>query len=243
MNTAVPPALRAEIAPTGPLRVALNRANFLLVRHAASGGDAAGIAPDLGREMAAALGLPVRFVAYDSPGELAADAGRDAWDVGFIAADPARAAEIAFSPPYVEIESIYLVPAGSALQSPDDVDRAGVRIAVARATAYDLVLQRTLKAAAIVHAEGLEASFRLFADQGLEALAGLRARLVDDQARLPGSRVLAGSFATILQAAAVPSGRPAAAAWIAGFIGQARVQRVAALIEAHGVRGLRVASG
>jgi len=236
-------ALRAEIAPTGALRVALNRANFLLVKHAGTGGDAAGVAADLGRDMAGALGLPLQVVGYDSPGALADDAARGVWDVGFIGADPARTAEIVFSEPYVEIEAGYLVPAGSALQTLDDVDRPGVRIAVARATAYDLALQRSLKWATIVHAEGLEGSFRLFVDQQLPVLAGLRVRLEDDQARLPGSRVLDGCCAAIQQAAAVPRGRPAAAAWVARFVRAARAGRVASLIKAHGVRGLRVPAG
>ncbi|MCA0240011.1 MAG: transporter substrate-binding domain-containing protein [Proteobacteria bacterium] len=240
MNAPVTAALRAEIAPTGALRVALNRANFLLVTHATSGGDAAGIAADLGREMAAALGLPLQVVAYDSPGALADDAARGAWDLGFIGADPARAAAIAFSEPYVEIEATYLVPAGSSLRTLAEVDRPGVRIAVARATAYDHALQRTLQAATIVHADGLDGSFHLFAEQQLDALAGLRVRLEQDQARLPGSRLLDGCCAAIQQAAAVPRGRPAAAAWVAGFIAAAKAGRVAALIAAHGVRGLRV---
>lgn len=243
MDTPDLAALRAEIAPAGALRVALNRANFLLVKHASTGGDAAGVAADLGREMAAALGLPIQVVGYDSPGAIADDAARNVWDVGFIGADPARTAEIVFSEPYVEIEATYLVPAGSPLRAQDDVDRPGVRIAVARATAYDHALKRQLKAATIVHAEGLEGSFRLFADERLDALAGLRVRLEDDQARLPGSRVLDGCCAPIQQAVAVPRGRPAAAAWLAGFVRAARRERVGALIAAHGVRGLRVPAG
>ena len=81
MTKAVPVSARAELAPSGTLRVGINAANFLLVSRYAAGSEPHGIAPDLGRELGKRLGVPVSFVVYDSPGKLA-DAGKtDAWDV------------------------------------------------------------------------------------------------------------------------------------------------------------------
>src|ERR671936_286192 len=134
MTSFVTPALRSELAPTGTLRVALNLSNTLLVSTAPADGEPSGIAPDIGRELARRLGVPVEFVRYPRPGELVEAVSSGAWDVGLIGADPLRAGEIAFTPAFLEIEATYLVPADSPIRMIDEVDRPGVRIAVAEKT-------------------------------------------------------------------------------------------------------------
>lgn len=234
-----PTSPRDELAPTGTLRVALNLSNFLLVSSAAEGSEPVGIAPDLGREIGRRLGVPVTFLRYPSPGELAAAVAD--WDVGLIGADPLRAAEIAFTSAYLEIEASYLVPAGSPITTLADVDRPGVRIAVGDKTAYDMYLRRTLQHATLERAAGLEASFRRFADERLDALAGLRPRLVADQARLPGSRILEGRFTAVQQAIGTPIARQRAAAWLQSLVGEIKRGWVAEAIARHGVQGVSVA--
>ena len=242
MSTDMTPALRAELAPRGTLRVALNLSNFLLVTSAAPGQPPVGLAPDLGRELAQRVGVPVDFVRYPNPGDLAAAAGRDEWDVGLIGADPLRAAEIAFTPAYLEIEAGYLVPVGSPITSLPEVDRPGVRIAVGDKTAYDMYLRRTLQHATLHRALGLEPSYDLFVREQLDVLAGLKPWLLPAQARLPGSRVLDGRFTTIQQAIGVPKAREAAAAWLRAFVSEARQGLVGALIARHQVVGVAVAT-
>src|SRR5262249_18812947 len=151
-----------------------------------------GIAPDLGREIARRLGVPVEFVRFQQAGELADGAKGGLWDIGFLGSEPQRAAEIAFSPAYLEIPVTHLVPAASPIRSLSDVDREGLRIAVSGNSAYDLFLSRTLKHAQLVRAQGIEGSYRLFVVEKLDALAGLKPRLVADAERLPGARVLDG---------------------------------------------------
>ena len=241
MKPNITPALRHELAPTGTLRVGLNLSNFLLVSSAPPEGEPVGIAPDIGRELARQLGVPVTFVRYPSPGDLAAAASTGAWDVGLIGADPLRATEIAFTPAYLEIEASYLVPAGSPLRGIDEVDRPGVRIAVGDKTAYDMYLRRTLQYATLHRAAGLEGSYQLFVNDKLDALAGLRPRLVADQARLAGSRVLEGRFTAVQQAIGVPIERAAAAAFMVGFVREIQADLVAQLIARHGVQGVSVA--
>ena len=119
----------AELTPTGVLRAGINLSNFLLVTGRAPNGDPQGIAPDMAGEIAARLRVPLRLIPYESPGKLA-DAVAD-WDVGLIGAEPARAEQITFSAAYLEIEATYLVPPGSKIQSIEEIDRNGVRIAVA----------------------------------------------------------------------------------------------------------------
>jgi len=179
MAVTVTPALRRELAPAGTLRVALNLSNTLLVSTAPPDGEPTGVAPDVGRELASRLAVPVAFVRYPNPGDMVADASTGVWDVGLIGADPLRAGEIVFTPSYCEIEASYLVPAGSPIRSIDEVDQPGVRIAVADKTAYDMHLRRTIRYATLHRAPGGEGSFQLFLGERLDALAGLRAVLAN----------------------------------------------------------------
>jgi len=231
-----------ELAPTGKLRVGVNLGNFLLVQRNADG-SIRGIVPDLAQELARRLGVAAELRQYEKVGDVADGANKGEWDVAFIGAEPQRAAEIDFTEPYVEIEACYLVPAGSPIQSIGEVDREGVRIAVAGRSAYHLWLERNIRHAALVTAEGIEGSLQLFLKDKLEVLAGLKPRLMEDAAKLPGSRILDGRFTAVQQAIGTPKGRPAGAAYLRKFAEDIKASGlVAQLIERHGVRGLSVAA-
>ena len=163
----------SELAPSGTLRAGINLSNFLLVSDRHSSGAPIGVAPDMAREIADRLGVGLSLVPFSSPGELADAAEKDVWDIGLIAAEPARAETIAFSPAYVEIEATYLVYDDSPLQMIVDVDQPGIRIAVSERSAYDLYLTRNLEHASLVRAIGLAAALELFKREKLDALAGL----------------------------------------------------------------------
>lgn len=239
----VTPAVLADLAPTGRLRVGINYSNFLLTAKDPVTGEGRGIAVDLGRELARRLGVPAEIVGYPSPGALADDAGKGVWDVGFLGAEPKRANEIDFTAAYVEIEATYLVPAGSPLKAVEDVDREGVRVCVPAKTAYELYLSRTLKHATLVLEQGADNACKRFAADRLDALAGLRPRLVTDQERLPGSRLLDGRFTAVQQAAGTPRGRAAGAQFLRAFIEDVKASGlVAQTIEKNQVRGLTVAA-
>jgi len=232
----------AELAPTGTLRAGINMSNFLLVSGGLVDGVPVGVSPDLARAIAAKLGVPVQLVPYPSPGLLADDAGKGIWDIGLIGAEPARALTIDFTPAYAEIESTYLVPAGSPIQSIADVDRPGVRIAVTARAAYDLWLEANIKHATLVRANGLDGAYDLFVKDGLDVLAGLRPRLLNDVAKLPGARILDGQFAAVQQAVGTAKGNASALAFLQGFIAEAKASGlIAGLIARHNVQGLSVA--
>jgi polar amino acid transport system substrate-binding protein len=236
-------AARAELAPTGRLRVGLNMSNFLLTAKDPATGEISGVAPDLGRELGRRLGVPVELVPYPSPGALADAAQSGAWDVGFLGAEPQRAQEIDFSPAYVEIEATYLVHQDSPLKAIADVDRAGVRIITNERAAYELWLTRNLKHATLITEKGPDNAFKRFAAEKFDALAGLRPRLMTDKDKLPGSRVLDGHFTAVQQAAGTPKGRPAGAAYLKAFIEDVKASGlVARTIEKNNVRGLTVAA-
>ena len=235
-------AARSELTPGGKLRVGLNYGNFLLVLKDGPGGEPRGIAPDLGRELAKRLGVPLEFVRFDQAGKLA-DAVKDGkCDVGFLGAEPQRANEIAFTKAYLEIPVTFLVPAGSKIKNIADVDRDGVRIAVSARSAYDLYLSRTLKHAKLERVEGIDASYDLFLKNHLEALGGLKPRLVSDAEKLPGSRVLDGQVTGVQQACGTTKNRVAGAKYLHEFIEDAkRSGLVKKTIDKHGVRGVTVA--
>jgi polar amino acid transport system substrate-binding protein len=237
------PAAVAALAPKGVLRAAINLSNFLLVKGREPDGTPAGVSPDMARELARRLGVDVELRGYDSPGELADAAPSDAWDVGNIGAEPARAEAIAFTSAYCEIECTYLVPAGSPITSIDEVDRPGVRIASAPRAAYDLWLERNLRHAELVRSPTLAGSFELFVEQGLDALAGLRPALLTNAKRLPGSRLLDGRFSSVQQAMGTPLGRDRAGfVYLCDFVEEMKASGfVADRIAARGVVGLSVA--
>jgi polar amino acid transport system substrate-binding protein len=233
---------RAELAPTGVLRAGINLGNFLLVSGRGASGEPQGVAPDLARAIADALAVPVIYVPFDTPGELADQAGLDRWDIGLIGAEPQRAEKIAFTAAYAEIEATYLLPPGSGLGSIAAVDAEGVRIAVSARSAYGLWLENNLRRATLVRAGGHDAAFHQFVAEGLDALAGLRAALLKDLARMPGATLLDGKFTAVQQAVGTARPNRAGAAFLADFVEQARRSGlVAALIERHGVQGLSVA--
>ena len=234
--------MKKEFAPTGKLRVGLNYQNFLLVNGDGPGGEPRGIAPDLARELARRLGLPIEYVKFDAAGKLFDGVKGGTCDVGFLGAEPQRASEIDFTEAYLEIPVTFLVPPGSPIKAIADIDRAGVRISVSERSAYDLFLSRNLKNATLVRVQGIPASYDAFVRQKLEALGGLKPRLVEDQKRLAGSRILDGQITGVQQAIAAPKGRGAAAAYLRAFAKDIKQSGlVARAIQANGVAGVSVA--
>ena len=151
VSTAAPDIVKS-FAPTGRLRAAINQGNSVLVQKQADGSEPKGVTIMLAKELGQRLGVPVELVLFNAAGEVFAALKEGRWDIAFLAVEPVRAAEIDFTAPYVIIEGAYMVPKDSPLKTPADVDNKGIRIAVGRASAYDLYLTRTIKNAEIVRA-------------------------------------------------------------------------------------------
>ncbi|TAL95130.1 MAG: transporter substrate-binding domain-containing protein [Paraburkholderia sp.] len=226
---------REQLAPGGVLRAAINLGNTVLAQRPADNGELSGVSVDLARELAQRLGVEVQFVIFEAAGKVFEALARHAWDVAFLAIDPARGEQIAFTSPYVLIEGAYMVREESPLQRSEQVDRSDVRITVGAGSAYDLYLTRTLKAAQIErHATAAEA-FEAFVTQGFDAAAGVRQVVSRYASAHEGLRVLDDSFMTIRQAMGVPKDRAEAAAALAVFIEEMKAQgRVAASLSRSG---------
>jgi polar amino acid transport system substrate-binding protein len=225
-----------ELAPNGVLRAAINLGNGVLAQTGADG-QPKGVTVDLARELAELVELPLELVPYKAAGHVFEAIARDEWDLAFLAIEPVRASQLTFSEPYVQIEGTYMVREDSPLQTPDDVDRAGIRIAVGPGSAYDLFLTRTIKNAEIVRAGigGGHAMIDLFIADGLDAVAGVRQPLEAYAKAHQGFRVMPGRFQEIRQAMGVPLGRDKAAIAINGFLAQKKRDGfVAAALERSG---------
>ncbi|HEY3718067.1 MAG TPA: transporter substrate-binding domain-containing protein [Jatrophihabitantaceae bacterium] len=195
-------AIAADLAPTGTLRASINLGNPVLAQGTATAPT--GITVDIAREVGVRLDVPVRFVCFDAARKsyeamLSGDA-----DVCFLAIEPAREAEIAFTAPYVVIEGVFAVPQDSSFTTAADVDRADVRIGVKRGSAYDLFLTRTLAHASVVRGEeGVDE----FHAQGLEVAAGIRQPMTEYVRTHPDLRLIDDRFMQIQQAVGTTKAR------------------------------------
>jgi polar amino acid transport system substrate-binding protein len=190
-----PPAVVADLAPGGVLRAAINLGNPVLAQGTPA--EPAGVTVDISREIAARLDVQVEFVCFTAARDSFEATMTGQADICFLAVEPAREAEVAFTAPYVLIEGVFAVPGPSRLATVGDVDSAGVRIGVKRGSAYDLFLSRTLRHATVVRgAEGT----REFLTQNLEAAAGIREAMTEFVATHSGVRLIEERFMEIRQA-------------------------------------------
>jgi polar amino acid transport system substrate-binding protein len=185
----------SDLAPGGVLRAAINLGNPVLAQGTTAA--PAGVTVDIARELGARLAVPVDLICFDAARKSLEAMVRGEADICFLAIEPARAAEIAFTAPYVVIEGVFVVPADSGITALADVDRERVRIGVKKGSAYDLFLSRTLRQAGVVRGEDGVGVFR---QQGLDAGAGIRQSVSDFVARNPGFRIIDEPFMQIRQA-------------------------------------------
>lgn len=225
---ATPPAKApplAELAPTGKLRAGIAvgavSSPTWSVRDPATG-EPKGVTVDLARELGAKLGVPVELVPYPNSGELTAGGPKGEWDVGFMPMDATRAQMVDFGPAYFQVESTYLVPAGSNIMSLADVDKPGVRVAGIGGTTTARAAQRSLKNIKVLEYRTVDEVLELTRAGQADAVALGRESLVDLSKKLPGSRVLPGYYQATGVAIAVPKGHPAALAYVTDFMENAK---------------------
>ena len=240
--SAPPASLVKDLAPSGTLKAAINFGNPILANRDPAGGPPKGVSVDIANELGKRLGVPVQLVTFTSAGQAVEAVKTAQVDIGFVAVDPARGADIGQTPPYVVIEGAYLVRNDSPIRQNGEVDRPGVRIAVGRASAYDLYLSREIKAAKLVPAATSPLVVDLMVQQNLEVAAGVKQQLQMDAKRYPGLRLLDGRFMVIHQAMGLPKGRPEAQKYLDAFVEDVKASGfVAAALQRHGIEGALVA--
>jgi polar amino acid transport system substrate-binding protein len=239
---AVSPETRAALAPTGKMRVAFLLTPLYATKDAATG-ELRGVAPDLGRQLAASAGVPFEAVTYAGIPPLINGAKAGEWDVALTGINAERAAVMDFSPPFMEVEQGYLVRAGVPITSVAELDRPGIRIGVIERAGADVVLSRDLKQAQLVRVASATDLFGLFAAGKSDVIAGTKTALYAEAAKQPGSKVLDGRLTVEPIGMGVPKGRPPGASEFVGrFVESAKADgQVKATIERAGLRGVTVA--
>ena len=232
----------ADLVQSGALRTGLGIGSLTTATRNPATGEVKGPALELGRALAARMGVQFVPVEYPRPGAVIDGLRANAWDISVLIVDPVRAEQVDFSHPFMQSDLTYLVDAGSTIQRVADADRQGVRIAVARGDTSDLYLTRVLKRAELVRTDSIAAAVELLRTGGVNAIALNRPSLMAQSATLPGSRVLSEGFADIYSAMAVPKGHDGRLAYIDEFIEEAKASGfVNRMIETLALQGVRVA--
>ncbi len=231
-----------ELAPGGILRVAINLGNPVLATKDPATGELRGVAVTLGAEFASLLKVRFTPLAYSGVGSIVDAARTGAWDVAFLAIDPARAADMDFTAPYMLVDNTLLVPPGSPVRSMPDADRFGLRIAVQNRTAPDLFLSETLQRAQLVRAASLDAAVEMVKMGQADVLAANRQALTVLAERLPGFTILPDGFLEVRHALAVRKGRSFGLRFAQQFVEFAKASgTVEKALAQAGVRGVKVA--
>jgi polar amino acid transport system substrate-binding protein len=176
---------------------------------------------DLGKELATRVGVPFEPVVFAKNAEVldAVKSGRV--DVAFTNASAARAKDMDFTEPLLEIELGYLVPPGSPIAALADVDRTGIRVGVTEKSSSDATLSRELGNAVVVRAPTVKAGVEMLSLGKVDAYGTNKPTLYEMADELPGSRVLEGRWGVERMAIAIPKGRERALVFVRRFAREA----------------------
>jgi polar amino acid transport system substrate-binding protein len=216
-------ALKDEIAPTGKLRVAIaiSPAGGAFWSTKTETGGYAGVPVDLGKEMAAQLGLPVEYVVHQNSGQIVDAVAKGVWDVTFLPKDPEREARMSFGPTYEVADATYIVKPGSSVTNFQTLDQPGVKIAAVNNTTTMRGAIAHLKNATVTGYQSYDEIFALLKGGEIDAFALSRAQLNAMAKKIPGTRVLDETFKKTVTAVAVPPNHPQALAFVSKFMSDA----------------------
>ena len=221
--TAVPASadpLKDEIAPTGKLRVALaiSTAGGVFWSTKTEAGGYAGVPVNLGREMAAQIGVPVEYVPYQNSGQITDVAAKGAWDVAFLPQDAVRATKMSFGPTYEVADATYIVKSGSSIMNFQQLDQPGITVAAEYNTTTMRGARVHLKNATVKEYQTYDEIFALLKNGEIDAFALSRDQLNEMAKKIPGTRVLDQTFKQTVTGAAVPLNHPQSLAFVTRFM-------------------------
>ena len=215
-------ALKDEIAPTGKLRVAIaiSPAGGAFWSTKTETGYA-GVPVDLGREMAAQLGVPVEYVAHNNSGQIVDAASKGTWDITFLPKDPEREGRMSFGPIYEVADATYIVKPGSPVTNFATLDQPGIKVAAVNNTTTMRGAIAHLKNAKVTGYQTYDEIFGLLKGGEIDAFALSRDQLNAMAKQIPGTRVLDETFKQTVTAVAVPPNRPQSLAFAVKFLTEA----------------------
>jgi len=231
----------ADLVHSGKIKVALGLGRPALAMKDPKSGEVRGAALDLGRALAAKIGVKFEQVLYPGPSAVLKGIQNNDWDVTFLVVNPGLSALADSSLPYMQSDFTYLVPAGSNLHSVSEMDQTGIRVAVPNRHGSDLRLTKTLKHAELVRVTTTAAALDLIREGKVDAYASTRPALMALRRRAPGSQVLKDGFADISWAAIVPKGNAGRIAYLNDFLKAAKASGlVQQTIDGNGLKGIKV---
>lgn len=233
-----------DLVPTGTLRATFIANNPVQAVTDAKSGEVSGPAADLGRELARRLGVPFTIKGVPGVQPVIDSVKNGEAEIGFVAFDPVRAAQVDFSQPYSLAQNTYLVREGSPIRSVADVDRPGMHIGVGLNDAGDYFLTRTLKNAELRRNPGgdLAVALRQLEASEIDAYAANRQRLHAFVATHPGLRLVPDNFYGVEQSIVVAKGNTALLTHVERLIEETRASGfIAATIARAGLVGVDVA--
>ena len=212
------------LAPTGKLRggVVVSPAASAFFAIKDGKGEVKGVTVDLVRAFAGTLKLALELQVYENSGQVTDAVAGGVCDLAFMPRDAAREAKVDFGPAYYFISSTYLVPAGSKIQSIDEVNRSGVRIVAISNTTTARSARRTAPNASVEEVPSVDQMTEMARTGQGDAFALSHDSFAGLLPKLPGARVLAGHFQQTGISVAVPKGRAAALKLAIGLIEDAK---------------------
>ena len=173
---------------------------------------------DLGKEMAAQLGVPVEYVTHNNSGQIVDAASKGTWDVTFLPKDPEREGRMSFGPIYEVADATYIVKSGSPATNFATLDQPGVKVAAVNNTTTMRGAIAHLKNAKVTGYQTYDEIFNLLKNGEIDAFALSRDQLDAIAKTIPGTRVLDETFKQTVTAVAVPLDRPLALAFASKFL-------------------------
>src|SRR3954468_19874673 len=215
--------LKDEIAPTGKLRIAIaiSPAGGAFWSNKTESGGYAGVPVDLGKEMAAQLGVPVEYVAHQNSGQIVDAVAKGTWDITFLPKDPEREARMSFGPIYEVADATYIVRAGSPATNFQTLDQPGTKVAAVNNTTTMRGAVAHLKNAKVTGYQTYDEIFSLLKNGEIDAFALSRDQLNAMAKKIPGTHVLDETFKQTVTAVAVPPNHPSSLAFATKFMNDA----------------------
>jgi len=235
----VTPEVRQVLAPSGTLRVGVYAGSPTSLVQNPRTGERAGVALELGQLLAQQLGVPVQVVQFARVAEIIDAIQRGQVDMTFTNASPARARDVDFTRPLVQLELGLLLPPTSTVTRFAQVDRVGMRVGVSQGSSSQGVLSQQFKWAQVVPVASLDVAQHLLRSGQLDAFATNKGILFEMREKLPDFKVSDDRWGLENLAIAVPKGREAGQAFLASFVDQVtRSGRLMVMAERAGLRGL-----
>jgi polar amino acid transport system substrate-binding protein len=204
-------------------------------------GEPKGVGYELGKALAQRLGVPYEPVVFPKNADVLDAVKTGKVDVAFTNASPARAKEMDFAQPYLQIELGYLVPQGSKVSSIDTVDTKGNRVGVTLGSSSEGELSRDLHNAELVRAATFPIAVDMLKNGQLDAFATNKATLFELSDKIEGSKILDGHWGYERHGIAIPKGRDAGREFVRQFTADVMANGlVAAAMERAGLRGAQV---